>query len=134
MPRSDWPDSRLLVLLGIDVPIVQAPIAGTQESALAIAVSEAGDSVRFPCALLDVDQIRSELAAIRASMSRPVNVNFCHTPASAAAAVGHSYTAIRLALSPAAAADRRAINTTVRRDRPGEEDARCGSSTRTAHS
>ena len=35
-----WPDRRLLDLLGIELPIIQAPMAGSQGSALAIAVSE----------------------------------------------------------------------------------------------
>ena len=34
--------------LGIDLPIIQAPMAGVQGSALAIAVSNAGGSVLYP--------------------------------------------------------------------------------------
>ena len=82
MDAADWPDRRLLDLLSIDIPIIQAPMAGAQGAALAIAVSEAGGLGSLPCALLDVDGIRGEIAAIRAVTSRPVNVNFfCHTPA-----------------------------------------------------
>src|SRR5687767_333505 len=74
-------------LLGIDLPIVQAPMAGWQGSALAIAVSNAGGLGSLPCALLGTDAIRKELAAIRAGTDRPVNVNFfCHTPPDASAA------------------------------------------------
>jgi nitronate monooxygenase len=40
--------TRLTELLGIDVPIVQAPMATANDSALAVAVSEAGDSGRCP--------------------------------------------------------------------------------------
>jgi nitronate monooxygenase len=87
MDPSPWPDTRLLDLLGIEVPIVQAPMAGAQGGALTIAVSEAGALGSLPCALLTADQIRGEIAIIRAATSRPVNVNFfCHTPARAAAA------------------------------------------------
>lgn len=68
-------------LLGTDWPIIQAPMAGVQGSALAIAVSEAGGLGSLPCAMLGPDALRSELAAIRSRTERPFNVNFfCHTP------------------------------------------------------
>jgi nitronate monooxygenase len=68
-------------LLGIELPIIQAPMAGVQGSALAIAVSNAGGLGSLPCAMLSPHQIRTELSAIRAKTSRPFNVNFfCHTP------------------------------------------------------
>ncbi len=62
--------------IGIELPIVQAPMAGVQLSALAIAVSEAGGLGSLPCAMLAPDALRKELAAIRAATTRPVNVNF----------------------------------------------------------
>jgi len=66
-------------LFGIKLPIVQAPMAGVQDSALAIAVSNAGALGSLPCALLDADAMRRELSAIRAQTSKPFNVNFfCH--------------------------------------------------------
>src|SRR6185312_15445025 len=66
-------------LFGIDVPIIQAPMAGVQGSALAIAVSNAGGLGALPCAMLTPDGIRQELAAIRAQTAKPFNVNFfCH--------------------------------------------------------
>jgi nitronate monooxygenase len=68
-------------LLGIKLPIIQAPMAGVQGSALAIAVSNAGALGSLPCALLSPDAMRSELAAIKAATDKPFNVNFfCHTP------------------------------------------------------
>ncbi|ATE58643.1 NAD(P)H-dependent flavin oxidoreductase [Thauera sinica] len=68
-------------LLGIELPIIQAPMAGVQGSALAVAVCEAGGLGSLPCAMLDADAMRRELAAIRAQTSKPFNVNFfCHTP------------------------------------------------------
>ena len=73
--------SLLQDLLGIELPIVQAPMAGVQASALAIAVSNAGGLGSLPCALLAPDVMRDELAAIQAQTTRPYNVNFfCHTP------------------------------------------------------
>ncbi len=68
-------------LLGIDLPIIQAPMAGVQGSALAIAVSNAGGLGSLPCAMLAPDAIRRELTAIRAQTDKPINVNFfCHVP------------------------------------------------------
>lgn len=66
-------------LLGTELPIIQAPMAGVQGSALAIAVSNAGGLGSLPCALLAIDAIREELQKLRASTQRPFNVNFfCH--------------------------------------------------------
>ena len=71
--------TALQELLGIELPIVQAPMAGVQGSALTVAVSNAGGLGSLPCAMLDVAAIRAELAAIRAGTTRPFNVNFfCH--------------------------------------------------------
>lgn len=73
-------------LLGIDLPIVQAPMAGVQGSALAVAVSNAGGLGSLPCAMLSLDAMRNELRAIKAQTSKPFNVNFfCHTPPKASA-------------------------------------------------
>src|ERR671933_38832 len=72
---------NLASLLGTELPIIQAPMAGVQGSPLAVAVSEAGGLGSLPCAMLGPDAIRGELAAIRARTTRPFNVNFfCHTP------------------------------------------------------
>ena len=68
-------------LLGIDLPIIQAPMAGVQGSALAIAVSNAGGLGSLPCAMLTPQTLRAELEAIRVGTARPYNVNFfCHEP------------------------------------------------------
>jgi nitronate monooxygenase len=68
-------------LFGIDLPLIQAPMAGSQGSALAVAVSNAGGLGSLPCALLSPDALHRELTAVRAQTARPVNVNFfCHAP------------------------------------------------------
>src|SRR3982751_587977 len=68
---------------GIQLPIIQAPMAGVQDSALAIAVSNAGGLGSLPCAMLTRERMRAEIAAIQAGTSSPFNVNFfCHTPPS----------------------------------------------------
>jgi nitronate monooxygenase len=77
-----WPDCRILNLFGIELPIIQAPMAGANLSELVIAVSEAGGLGSLPCALLGPEQMRSELGAIRQRTSKRFNANFfCHTPA-----------------------------------------------------
>jgi nitronate monooxygenase len=70
--------------LGSEWPLIQAPMAGFQGAALAIAVCKAGGLGSLPCALLTVEAMRKELAAIRAATDRPYNVNFfTHTPPAA---------------------------------------------------
>ena len=71
--------TRIMSMLGIDLPILQSPMAGIQGSAMAIAVSQAGGLGAVPCAMLAPDAIRAELTAIRNATSKPYNVNFfCH--------------------------------------------------------
>jgi nitronate monooxygenase len=73
--------AALQQILGTDLPIIQAPMAGVQISALTIAVSNAGGLGSLPCAMLTADAMRKELEAIKAATGNPYNVNFfCHTP------------------------------------------------------
>jgi len=68
-------------LLGIELPIIQAPMAGVQGSALTIAVSNAGGLGSLPGAMLTLQSLCDELATIKAHTDRPFNVNFfCHKP------------------------------------------------------
>ncbi|WP_300615348.1 nitronate monooxygenase [Dokdonella sp.] len=68
-------------LFRIERPVVQAPMAGVQGSALAIAVCEGGGLGSLPCAMLSADVVRTEVAAIRARSDRPFNLNFfCYEP------------------------------------------------------
>lgn len=72
---------RLKQLLGIELPIIQAPMAGVQGSALTIAVSNAGGLGSLACALLNAEEMCRELQTIRAQSDRPFSVNFfCHEP------------------------------------------------------
>lgn len=84
--------------LGIELPIIQAPMAGVQGSALAAAVSNAGGLGSLPCAMLSTDALRSELTALRAETDKPFNVNFfSHTAPKPDAAKERAW---RAALSP----------------------------------
>ncbi len=69
-------------MFGATLPIIQAPMAGAQGSALAMAVSNAGGLGSLPCAMLSVDAMRDELVKItQQAAGKPYNVNFfCHTP------------------------------------------------------
>jgi nitronate monooxygenase len=70
---------RWRALVDTEWPLIQAPMAGVQTHALAVAVSEAGGLGSLPGAMLGPDMLRQELAALRAGTARPFNVNFfCH--------------------------------------------------------
>jgi nitronate monooxygenase len=70
----------LQALLGTELPIIQAPMAGSQGSRLALAVGAAGGLGSLPAAMLSTQALRAELALLRDS-GRPYNVNFfAHTP------------------------------------------------------
>jgi nitronate monooxygenase len=76
-----WPDRRLIELIGIELPIVQAPMAGAMDWELAAAVAQAGALGSLPCAMLDADAIRGQFAKIRAQTENPINLGFfCHAP------------------------------------------------------
>ncbi|PPI86217.1 2-nitropropane dioxygenase [Marinobacter maroccanus] len=67
--------------LGLQLPIIQAPMAGVQDHRLAAAVSNAGGLGSLPCAMLSPEALRSELQALKAATDRPFNLNFfAHTP------------------------------------------------------
>jgi nitronate monooxygenase len=56
-------------------------MAGSQDSALALAVCEAGGLGSLPAAMLSLDALAQELAVLKAQACGPYNVNFfCHTP------------------------------------------------------
>lgn len=80
---SQWPDTRILDLLNIELPIIQAPMAGATDSAMVIAAAQAGALGSLPCAMLGPEQIRQQVQVIRQATTAPLNLNFfCHqTPA-----------------------------------------------------
>lgn len=70
---------QLTRLFGIELPIIQAPMAGVQGSALAIAVSQVGALGSLPCAMLSLEALDTALTHIRTQTTKPINVNFfCH--------------------------------------------------------
>lgn len=78
---STWPDTRILDLLGIDVPIIQAPMAGATTTAMVIAAQRAGALGSMPAAALSIEQLREAVTVIRLASTQPLNLNFfCHQP------------------------------------------------------
>ena len=71
-------------LLGLELPVIQAPMAGSQGSALALAVTNAGGLGSLPAAALAPEALRAELRRLRDEARGPWNVNFfCHRPPAA---------------------------------------------------
>lgn len=72
----------LISKLGLETPIIQAPMAGVATPELAAAVSNAGGLGSLGLGASTVDQARTMMAATRALTGKPVNINvFCHPPA-----------------------------------------------------
>jgi nitronate monooxygenase len=68
--------ARFLALTGATAPIVQAPMAGASGVALAIAAMQGGAVGSLPCALITADQLREQVAEVRAAVQGPLNINF----------------------------------------------------------
>lgn len=71
-----WPDKRLLDLFGIELPIIQAPMAGSGGLEMAVAVSEAGGLGSLAAAAMEPAALRGHLLAARAKSDKPLNINF----------------------------------------------------------
>jgi nitronate monooxygenase len=81
-----WPDRRLLDLFRIEVPIVQAPMAGAQDADIMIGAAQAGALASLPCALSTVEKAREQIHIVRQRVSAPLNMNFfCHKAVDASA-------------------------------------------------
>ncbi len=71
-----WPRTDLTELIGIEHPIIQAPMAGVASPALAAAVSNAGGLGSLGCGEMTVEQLRESFGETRAWTARPFNINF----------------------------------------------------------
>ncbi len=68
-------------LFQIALPIIQAPMAGSQNHQLAAAVSGAGGLGSIPAGILNAETLDVELTAMAALTAKPYNLNFfCHKP------------------------------------------------------
>jgi nitronate monooxygenase len=76
--------STALGLLGIQVPIIQAPMAGVSSPAMAAAVSNEGGLGSLGVGAMKAAQAREAIHQFRALSSGPLNINvFTHHPAQA---------------------------------------------------
>ncbi|MCE9565364.1 MAG: nitronate monooxygenase [Planctomycetes bacterium] len=74
--------SAFLRKLGIDLPIIQAPMAGVSTPEMAAAVSNAGGLGSIGVGAVNADTARGMIHAVRAKTDRSFLVNvFCHAPA-----------------------------------------------------
>ena len=66
-------------LFGIELPIIQAPMAAAQNHHMAIAVSNAGGLGSLACSMISREEITKHLTSFRSHSSKPINLNFfCH--------------------------------------------------------
>ena len=73
--------NELTARLGIELPIVQAPMAGASGVALAIAVARAGGLGSLPAAMVTSEQLSEQIDEFRLATQSPLNLNFfCHVP------------------------------------------------------
>ncbi len=81
MPYTDA-SRRLIERLGIDWPIIQAPMAGVSTPQMAAAVSNAGGLGSIGVGAMTAAAAAQAIDAFRARSRRSLNVNvFCHRPA-----------------------------------------------------
>lgn len=74
-----WPDRRFADLVGTEHPIVQAPMAGAGGVELCVGAIEGGALGSLPCGMLSADQVRQQVAEVRAQTNGPFALNFfCH--------------------------------------------------------
>ncbi len=92
---SDYERQKaLLALLGVEKPIIQAPMAGVNTPALTAAVSNAGALGSYGVGAMNADTARKTIRDIRSLTSKPFNINvFCHQPATANEAVERQWLA-----------------------------------------
>src|SRR5690606_8457457 len=67
--------TRITDLLGIDVPIIQAPMGWIARSQLASAVSEAGGLGIIETSSGELDNVKAEIAKMRDLTDKPFGVN-----------------------------------------------------------
>jgi nitronate monooxygenase len=68
--------NRLTELLGVDYPILQAPMGGESTPEMVVAVSAAGGLGGLGCSYKSLDEIEAGVGQIRAATDRPFNLNF----------------------------------------------------------
>jgi nitronate monooxygenase len=71
----------LVARLGLELPIIQAPMAQISTAPLVAAVCDAGGLGSLGCAVMPLAEIEAQVARVRERTSRSFALNFfCHTP------------------------------------------------------
>ena len=70
-----WNDRKVLDLLGIEQPIIQAPMAGATNVLVVTGVSNAGGLGSLGAAGTPPAKLREQVTAIREGTGRPFNIN-----------------------------------------------------------
>jgi nitronate monooxygenase len=96
-----WPRRALIDLLGIEHPIIQAPMAGASTAALAAAVSGAGALGGFGGTDSSPDELRKVIRAIRQLTDKPFIINLYLDRTEPYVAVAEHEAALKKALAPA---------------------------------
>jgi nitronate monooxygenase len=96
-----WPMRALIDLLGIEHPIIQAPMAGASNAVLAAAVSNAGALGGFGGTDSSPDELREVIRAIRQKTNKPFVINLYLDRCEAYISVAEHEAALKTALAPA---------------------------------
>ena len=70
-----FPATRFTKLLGVEYPILLAPMAGASTAELTAAVSKAGGLGAFAAAVLSTEAIHAGIARVRGLTDKPFSVN-----------------------------------------------------------
>jgi nitronate monooxygenase len=70
-----WPTTRITKILGIELPIIQAPMAGASTFALVAAVANAGGLGSLACGYMQPDDIYNQIQKTRSLTNKPIAVN-----------------------------------------------------------
>src|SRR5262245_66668316 len=95
-----WPRQALINLLGIEHPIIQAPMAGASTAALAAAVSNAGALGGFGGTDSSPDELRRVIRAIRQKTNKPFIINLYLDRIEPCVPIAEHVAALKAALAP----------------------------------
>ena len=71
-----WRNRRFLDLVGVEHPIIQAPMANVAGVDLCVAAARGGALASLPCGMLPPEAVRTQLAEVREKVVTPINLNF----------------------------------------------------------
>jgi nitronate monooxygenase len=115
----------LTVRLGVELPIVQAPMAGSSGLDLAVAVARAGGLGSLPAAMLTADQLMQQVNEFRLAANAPINLNFfCHTDPQVSPRQLEEWSDVVARFDDALGVDRATVRPVASRNSFGEDECR----------